>query len=211
MRGPRPWRSSRFSIISRKALCRSSSAWKTGACRSSGSASIRSLKWSPASASGTCSAGSGKTTENILTGSSSGRSGSPARPFTFSPRDWQSRPIVDLYRGHKPESTFWGIVISIVSILSMWALIRAKVKVGTSLNSPAILADAACTRACLQLSVVLLIASAGYRLTGIGGLDSVGALVIGGLCYREGKEALEKAKSGVFACTCGGSCKKEKE
>jgi len=114
--------------------------------------------------------------------------------------------VVDLVRGHKPESTFWGIVVSVVSILSMAALIRAKTKVGKQLNSAAILADAACTRACLQLSVVLLIASAGYRLTGIGGLDSLGALVIGGLCFREGREALEKARSGSFACTCGGNC-----
>jgi len=114
--------------------------------------------------------------------------------------------IIDLYRGHQPESTFWGIVISVISILSMWLLIRAKVSVGTALNSPAILADAACTRACLQLSVVLLVASLGYRLTNIGGLDSVGALVIGALCYREGKESFEKAKAGSFACTCGGSC-----
>jgi len=116
--------------------------------------------------------------------------------------------IVDLYRGHRPENTFWGIVISIVSIISMWALIRAKVKVGNRLKSPAILADAACTRACLQLSVVLLVASAGYKLTNIGGLDSVGALVISGLCYREGKEAFEKARAGSFECTCGDSCKK---
>ncbi len=119
--------------------------------------------------------------------------------------------VIDLSRGHKPESTFWGIVISIISIVSMWALIRAKVKVGKSLNSQAILADAACSRACLQLSVVLLTASAGYKLTGIGGLDSAGALIIGGLCYREGKEALEKARAGSFACTCGGSCKEGKE
>ena len=118
--------------------------------------------------------------------------------------------VIDLSRGHKPESTFWGIVISIVSILSMWALIRAKVSVGKRLNSPAILSDAACTRACLQLSVVLLIASAGYKLTGIGGIDSVGALVIGGRCFREGKEAFEKAKMGSFACTCAGSCKEGK-
>jgi len=114
--------------------------------------------------------------------------------------------VIDLYRGHKPESTFWGIVISVISIVSMWALIRAKVSVGKKLNSQAILSDAACTRACLQLSVVLLIASAGYKLTGIGGLDSVGALIIGGLCFREGKEAFEKAKAGSLACTCGGSC-----
>jgi divalent metal cation (Fe/Co/Zn/Cd) transporter len=119
--------------------------------------------------------------------------------------------LVDLYRGHKPESTFWGIVISTVSIISMWALIRAKVKVGNQLHSPAILADAACTRACLQLSFVLLVASAGYRLTGIGGLDSAGALIIGGLCFREGKEAFEKAREGSFACTCEGSCKKKEK
>ncbi len=114
--------------------------------------------------------------------------------------------LADLYRGHRPENTLWGIVISIISILSMWALIRAKTRVGNKLNSQAILADAACTRACLQLSIVLLLASAGYMLTGIGGLDSIGALVIGALCFREGKEAFEKAKAGSFACTCGGSC-----
>jgi divalent metal cation (Fe/Co/Zn/Cd) transporter len=117
--------------------------------------------------------------------------------------------IIDLYRGHRPESTFWGIVVSVTSILSMWLLIRAKVSVGSKLNSQAILADAACTRACLQLSVVLLVASVGYRFTDIGGLDSVGALIIGGLCYREGKESFEKAKTGSFACSCGGSCAPE--
>lgn len=118
--------------------------------------------------------------------------------------------LIDLYRGHRPESTFWGIVISLVSIASMWVLIQAKVSVGTKLKSQAILADAACTRACLQLSVVLLAASAGYKFTGIGGLDSIGALIIGGLCFREGKEAFEKARAGSFACTCGGSCKEGK-
>ncbi len=117
--------------------------------------------------------------------------------------------IADLYHGHKPVSTFWGMVVSIVSIFSMWALIRAKVRVGNELNSRAVLADAACTRACLQLSIVLLAASAGYRITGIGGLDSLGALIIGGLCFREGKEAFEKARTGSFACTCGGNCKEE--
>ena len=115
--------------------------------------------------------------------------------------------IIDLYRGHRPESTFWGIVISLVSIFSMWLLIHAKMSVGMKLNSQAILADAACTRACLQLSVVLLVASVGYRLTNIGGLDSIGAMVIGGICFREGKEAFEKAKAGNFTCTCGGSCR----
>ena len=88
----------------------------------------------------------------------------------------------------------------------MWLLIHYKVKVGKQLNSEAILSDAACTRACLQLSIVLLIASVGYELTHIGGIDSVGTFVIAGLCYREGKEAFAKAKAKSFACACGGSC-----
>ena len=116
---------------------------------------------------------------------------------------------VNLYQGHKPETTFWGIVVSTVSIATMWLLVRAKVKAGTALSSPAILSDAACTRACLQLSIVLLAASLGYELTGIGGIDSIGTLVIAGLCYREGKEAFEKARTGSFGCTCGGTCRPE--
>jgi divalent metal cation (Fe/Co/Zn/Cd) transporter len=111
-----------------------------------------------------------------------------------------------LYRGHKPETTFWGIVISVISIVMMWLLIHYKVKVGKQLDSEAILSDAACTRACLQLSVILFIASIGYELTHIGSMDSVGTFVIAGLCFREGREAFEKAKAKSFSCACGGAC-----
>jgi divalent metal cation (Fe/Co/Zn/Cd) transporter len=113
---------------------------------------------------------------------------------------------VGLYRGHKPDTTFWGIVVSVISIATMWLLIHYKVKVGKQLNSEAILSDAACTRACLQLSIVLFISSVGYELTHVGGIDSVGTFVIAGLCFREGKEALGKAKTKSLACACGGAC-----
>lgn len=113
--------------------------------------------------------------------------------------------VVTLYQGHKPETTVWGIIVSTLSILTMWALIHYKMKVGRGLDSQAILADAACTKVCIQLSVVLLIASVGYELTGIGGMDSVGALVIAGLSFREGREAFQKAK-GDMVCGCNGGC-----
>jgi len=113
---------------------------------------------------------------------------------------------VDLYRGHRPDTTFWGIVVSVISIATMWMLTHYKVKVGKRLNSEAILSDAACTRACLQLSIVLFIASVGYELTHIGGIDSAGVFVIAVLCFREGKEAFEKAKAKSFVCSCGGAC-----
>jgi divalent metal cation (Fe/Co/Zn/Cd) transporter len=112
--------------------------------------------------------------------------------------------IVSIVQGHHPETTRWGIIVSVISIISMQLLLHYKVKVGTALNSSAILADAACTRTCLQLSVALLVASAGYALTGIGYLDAVGSLIIAVLSIREGREALQKSRG--LACSCAGSC-----
>jgi len=107
---------------------------------------------------------------------------------------------VNLYQGHRPETTFWGIVIAVISIFTMWALIHFKTKVGRELDSEAILEDANCTKACLYLSFVLLLASVGFELTGIGGIDSVGAILIAVFAFREGRESFEKAHG--TACHC---------
>ena len=109
--------------------------------------------------------------------------------------------FVNIYEGNKPETTFWGIVVSIISILSMWVLIHYKMKIGTQFKSQAMLADAQCSKVCVWLSVVLLVSSAGYELTGLGLLDSLGALGIAGLSFREGREAFEKANGSVI-CGC---------
>jgi len=116
---------------------------------------------------------------------------------------------INLYSSHKPETTLWGIIISLISISFMWFLIHQKNKVGHALASPAILADAACSRACLYLSVVLMIASVGYELTGLGWLDAVGAGGIAWLAYKEGHEAFGKAKG--LSCSCSCSCSSIRE
>jgi divalent metal cation (Fe/Co/Zn/Cd) transporter len=108
-----------------------------------------------------------------------------------------------IYQGHRPVTTLWGVIIAVISIVAMWVLAHYKVKVGTALNSPAILADAACTRTCMQLSAILLASSAGYSLTGIGYLDAVGSILISVLSFREGKEAFQKAKGLSCSCQCG--------
>ena len=113
---------------------------------------------------------------------------------------------MNLYQQHKPETTLWGIVISLGSVSFMWYLIRQKTRVGTALGSPAILADAACSRACLYLSVALMISSVGYELTGIGSLDAIGAILIAWLTWREGRESFAKAQG--LECSCSCSCKK---
>ena len=109
----------------------------------------------------------------------------------------------DGFSGHAPKTTVWGIVVACVSILSMWLLNRYKVRVGKALGSQALLADAACTRVCLYLSVILLVSSAGYQLTGVAWLDAAGAFAISWFCLKEGREAFAKARG--VSCCCGRS------
>jgi divalent metal cation (Fe/Co/Zn/Cd) transporter len=108
---------------------------------------------------------------------------------------------INIYTGHKPETTLSGIIISLVSIAAMWFLVRAKIHVGQQLNSAPILADASCTKVCIYMSVVLLASSIIYQLTGIGFIDSVGALGLIYFAVQEGREAFEKAR-GVETCSC---------
>ena len=113
--------------------------------------------------------------------------------------------VLNIYQGNRPDTTLWGIIVSAVSILTMWLLMHYKLKIGRQFNSQALIADANCTKTCLYLSFVLLIASLGYELTGVGMLDSAGALVIAFLSFREGREAFEKAR-GNLTCSCQGQC-----
>jgi divalent metal cation (Fe/Co/Zn/Cd) transporter len=101
--------------------------------------------------------------------------------------------VYNVVTGHKPETTFWGIVISSISILTMTFLMSAKIKVGKKLASDAIIADAHCTRTCLYLSVILLLSSVLYQIFRIGYIDSLGAIGIAYYAFREGRESMEKA------------------
>ncbi|MBO0322079.1 cation transporter [Muricauda sp. CAU 1633] len=109
--------------------------------------------------------------------------------------------IYNIYTGHKPLTTFWGVVISIISILVMWALVLGKRKVGKKLDSAPILADANCTMVCVYMSIILLISSGIYELWGIGYIDSLGTLGLAYFAFNEGKECFEKANSDKY-CGC---------
>ena len=109
----------------------------------------------------------------------------------------------NIITGQRPETTISGVVISTISILFMWYLIRCKRMIGYAINSPAMLADAACAQACVYLSITLLMSSLAYTLTGLGFIDSLGAIAIAWFTYREGKESLDKAKGLSCCCSCG--------
>lgn len=109
--------------------------------------------------------------------------------------------IYNLWIGHKPETTFWGVVIALISICVMLALIYGKIKAGKALQSEAILADAECTRVCIYMSIVLLISSVIYEWTSIGYIDTLGTLGLAFFSFREGKECFELAASDKL-CAC---------
>jgi len=110
--------------------------------------------------------------------------------------------IYNLFAGHKPSTSLPGLVISLISIASMWLLLQAKRKVGRALGSSPILADANCTMICIYMSVVLLAASLVYQFTGFGFVDSLGAAGLIYFSISEGKESFEKA-AGLETCSCG--------
>ena len=108
--------------------------------------------------------------------------------------------IYSLFAAHKPQTTLPGAIISLISIAMMWALVAAKRKVGRTLKSAPILADANCTMVCIYMSIVLLASSLIYEVTGFGFIDSLCALGLIYFSINEGKESFEKAAG--LECDC---------
>ncbi len=108
--------------------------------------------------------------------------------------------VYNIFTVHKPETTLPGVVISAISIAMMWLLVLGKRKVGHALNSVPILADANCTLVCIYMSVILLVSSFIYELTGFGFVDSLGALGLIYFSVKEGREAFNKANG--IECDC---------
>lgn len=108
--------------------------------------------------------------------------------------------IFNLVNQNKPETTRWGIIISLISIAVMVWLMNSKKSVGRKLDSDAIIADANCTKVCVYMSLVLLLSSVIYELTGFAYADAIGAAGLAYFSVSEGREAFEKAKG--KACEC---------
>jgi divalent metal cation (Fe/Co/Zn/Cd) transporter len=114
--------------------------------------------------------------------------------------------IINIFNHHKPETTIWGVVISSVSIAVMIWLMNAKRNIGKKLHSDSIIADANCTKICIYMSLVLLVSSLIFELTGFIYTDAIGAAGLVYLSISEGKESLEKANG--KGCDCIGHCEK---
>ena len=108
--------------------------------------------------------------------------------------------VYNIYTAHNPATTIAGVIVSIISILIMWALMYSKNKIGKALNSEAILADAQCTRVCIYMSIILLASSGFYALLHLPYIDSIGTLALSYFALKEGKECFEKVKSNKVCC-----------
>ncbi len=108
--------------------------------------------------------------------------------------------ILNIISNHKPVTTLWGVVISIISIVVMTWLMNSKKSVGRKLDSGPIIADANCTRVCVYMSIVLLLSSLIYELTGFVFADLIGAAGLIYFSVMEGKEAFEKARGKEDNC-----------
>ncbi len=110
--------------------------------------------------------------------------------------------VINYLNDVKPDTTLPGIVISSISILTMYFLMKAKLKVGKALNSDAIIADANCTKTCFYLSFILLGSSLLYEIFSIQYFDLLGSIGIAYFAFSEGREAFEKVRTGNLACGC---------
>jgi divalent metal cation (Fe/Co/Zn/Cd) transporter len=112
--------------------------------------------------------------------------------------------VLNLINHHKPETTLWGVIISLVSMGVMVWLMNAKKRIGKKLQSDPIIADANCTKICVYMSLVLFVSSLIYELTGFAYADAIGAAGLIYFSISEGRESFEKVKG--KECNCGDCC-----
>lgn len=110
--------------------------------------------------------------------------------------------IYNIIENVHPTTTIAGIIISGISILTMYILYKAKLNVGHALDSDPIISDANCTLTCFYLSLILMGSSLLYELWQVPYIDAIGSLGIAWFAWSEGREAFEKAEKRSLTCTC---------
>ncbi len=112
--------------------------------------------------------------------------------------------IWQLVSRHHPPTTVPGLVISSLSLAFMFYLWRAKTRAASALDSAALKSDAACSLACIQLSLVLFVGSLIFLLSpGLWWLDGAAAILLALLILKEGAEGIRAARSPGFTGGCG--------
>lgn len=95
-----------------------------------------------------------------------------------------------LWHQVRPEPNWAGMAIAVLSIAVMIPLYRAKYRIGRSIGSQSLVADAKETLACVVLSFVLLVGVGTNYFFGVWWTDPVAAVVIALYLVKEGWETV---------------------
>ena len=111
---------------------------------------------------------------------------------------------LQLFHHQHPTTTLPGLVISALSLSFMVFLWRSKQRVALALDSATLASDAACSRACIQLSAILFLGSLLYWVApGLWWVDAVAGLGLTALIIREGIQGIRAARHPDFSGGCG--------
>ncbi len=99
--------------------------------------------------------------------------------------------VTDLSFKRSPEHSIPGIILACVSLVVMPLLSRAKRRVGYSLGSAAMHADARQTEFCTYLSAILLVGLLLNALFGLWWADPVAGLIMAPIIAKEGVEGMK--------------------
>jgi divalent metal cation (Fe/Co/Zn/Cd) transporter len=95
----------------------------------------------------------------------------------------------DLIAGHHPATSWVGIGLATVTLLTMPPLAAAKRRVGEALGSAATTSESRQTMICAYLSAGLLVGLLANAIGGWWWADPVVALAIGGVATKEARDA----------------------
>ncbi len=94
-----------------------------------------------------------------------------------------------LFTGERPDPSWVGIGLSIVTLISMPPLAIAKARIGEKLSSSATKSEGQQNMLCAYLSAALLIGLGANALFGLWWADPLTALLIAGVALKEGRES----------------------
>ena len=94
--------------------------------------------------------------------------------------------VTALYEREPPERSVAGLIIAVISLVTMPVLYLLKHRTAAALGSRSLAADAKQTLACAMLSVALLIGTGLNYTTGLWQADPVAGLAIAAFLIREG-------------------------
>lgn len=112
--------------------------------------------------------------------------------------------LLQLHDRSHPATTVPGLAISALSLGFMFLLWRAKSRLAVELDSATVLKDAACSLACIQLSVILFAGSLVFLLfASLWWSDAAAAALLAGFIGLEGARTIRAALRPDFAGGCG--------